>query len=268
MCPFSWPSLWGRGMKNSLMSAVGLLFISCSFFRLLLSSISIIDGLFCGTGTAAWVRVGFDFFDFGVRSWPSILVSLSMVMGQAWGLLVVATGQSGKGDEPTPEFVGINISVGVDDPWTVAELGGTVQVRLGTKSLASLIYFAGRHMVRAGQVDIVMVYRAVKDCLLLCSTWWICEPMSQCQNNGEWVWWFKCKDLLTFCNWLQLEPMQVNLITMATIGVMLVRFDSQTRYLNVSLSWCELSVVLQMAWAEVFLIYQIKLLKIWKYLGR
>ena len=41
--------------------------------------------------------------------------------------------------------------------------------------------------------------------------------------------------------------MQVNLITMATIGVMLVRFDSWTRYLNVSLSWCELSVVLQMA---------------------
>ena len=112
------------------------------------------------------------------------------------------------------------------------------------------------------------VYRAVKDCLLSCSTWWICEPMSQCQNNGEWVWWFKCKDLLTFCNWLQLEPMQVNLITMATIGVMLVRFDSWTRYLNVSLSWCELSVVLQMAWAEVFLIYQIKSLKIWKYLGR
>ena len=156
MCPFSWPSLWGRGMKNSLMSAVGLLFISCLFFRLLLSSILIIDGLFCGTGTAAWVRVGFDFFDFGVRSWPSILVSLSMVMGQAWGLLVVATGQSGKGDKPAPEFVGINISAGIDDPWTVAELGGTVQVRLGTKSLASLIYFAGGHMVQAGQVDIVM----------------------------------------------------------------------------------------------------------------
>ena len=36
--------------------------------------------------------------------------------------------------------------------------------------------------------------------------------------------------------------MRVNLITMATIGVMLVRFDSWTRYLNMSLSWHELNV--------------------------
>ena len=156
MHPFSWPGSQGRGMKNSLMSVVGLLLFSLSLFRLSLSSISIIDGSFCNTGTAAWDGVGFNFFDFGVRSWPSISVLSSEVMVWAWGLLVVATGWSGKGDEPTSEFVGVNVSVGVDDPWAVAELGGTVWVRLGTKSLASSIYFAGRHMVQAGQVDIAM----------------------------------------------------------------------------------------------------------------
>ena len=59
-------------------------------------------------------------------------------------------------NKPTSEFVGINVSIGIDDPWTAAELGGTVWVRLGTKSLASSIYFAGGHMVQAGWVDIAM----------------------------------------------------------------------------------------------------------------
>ena len=157
MCPFSWPSSQGTGMKNSLMSAIVSLLFSCLFIRLLSSLISIINGSSTSTGTAAWVGAIFNFFDFRARSWTSILsVSLLIVMAWAQGLLVVATG--GSGDEPTSESMGIDISIGVVDPWRGSmEAGGMVQwwvVKLGIKLLASSIYFAGRCMVQTGWADI------------------------------------------------------------------------------------------------------------------